>query len=151
MKKKVLFLCTGNSCRSQMAEGWAKSVYGHSIDSFSAGTSPRGIDPLAINVMAEVGIDISQYESKHLNTLNHLQFDLVIPVCDKAARNCPIPPKRSRVVHVPFEDPPLLARYARSEEEALQHYRRVRDDIKQFITKLSSFFLCRKYGGTELM
>ena len=139
-KKKVLFLCTGNSCRSQMAEGWAKSMHGQTIDAYSAGTSPHSVNPLAIKAMAEVGINISEHESKHLNSLNHLQFDLVITVCDNAASSCPIPPKGASVVHAPFDDPPQLAKDAKNEEDALERYRRVRDEIKHFISKLPSFF-----------
>ena len=137
-KKKVLFLCTGNSCRSQMAEGWARSLHSQLIDTYSAGTSPHGVNPLAIKVMAEAGIDISRHESKHLDTLNHLKLDLVITVCDNAASNCPIPPKGTRVVHVPFDDPPQLAKGTKSEEEALQHYRRVRDEIRDFMAEMPS-------------
>ena len=137
-KKKVLFLCTGNSCRSQMAEGWARSLHSQLIDTYSAGTSPHGVNPLAIKVMAEAGIDISRHESKHLDTLNHLKLDLVITVCDNAASNCPIPPKGTRVVHVPFDDPPQLAKGAKSEEEALRHYRRVRDEIRDFMAEMAS-------------
>lgn len=139
-KKKVLFLCTGNSCRSQMAEGWAKSLHAQTIDAYSAGTSPHRVNPLAIEAMAEVGIDISGHESKHLNSLRNVQFDLVITVCDDAASSCPIPPKGACVVHVPFEDPPQLAKDTKSEADALQHYRRVRDEIKHFISELPSFF-----------
>lgn len=139
-KKKVLFLCTGNSCRSQMAEGWANYLHGHTIEAYSAGTRPLSVNPLAIKAMAEVGIDISGHESKHLNSLSHLQFDLVITVCDNAASSCPIPPKGCRVVHVPFDDPPQLAKDAKTEENALQHYRRVREEIKHSISKLPSFF-----------
>jgi arsenate reductase len=139
-KKKVLFLCTGNSCRSQMAEGWAKSLHGQTIDAYSAGTSPHSVNPLAIMAMAEVGIDISGHESKQLNSLNHVQFDLVITVCDNAARSCSIAPKGVRVVHVPFQDPPQLAKDTESDKDALQHYRRVRDEIKHVISKLPSFF-----------
>ena len=137
-KRKILFLCTGNSCRSQMAEGWANSEYPQLVEAYSAGTSPRSLDPLAIKAMVEVGIDISQQESKHLNFLSHSQFDLVITVCDSAASSCPIPPRGSRVIHVPFDDPPQLAKDAKTEEEALQHYRRVRDELKDFIFKLPS-------------
>lgn len=123
-----------------MAEGWAKSMHSQTIDAYSAGTSPHGVNPLAIKVMAEVGIDISGHESKHLKSFNHLPFDLVITVCDNAASSCPIPPKGARVMHVPFNDPPQLAKDSKNEEEALQHYRRVRDEIKHFISKLPSFF-----------
>jgi arsenate reductase len=121
-----------------MAEGWARSLHSQLIDTYSAGTSPHGVNPLAIKVMAEAGIDISRHESKHLDTLNHLKLDLVITVCDNAASNCPIPPKGTRVVHVPFDDPPQLAKGAKSEEEALRHYRRVRDEIRDFMAEMPS-------------
>lgn len=139
MKRKVLFLCTGNSCRSQIAEGWARFLFGQSIDAYSAGTDPHGINPLAVKVMSEVGVDISQHKSKHLDSLNSVRFDLVITVCDNAASNCPMPPEDTRVVHVPFEDPPQLAKDSKNEVEALRHYRRVRDEIKHFIFKLPSY------------
>ena len=123
-----------------MAEGWAKSMHGQTIDAYSAGTSPHSVNPLAIKAMAEVGINISEHESKHLNSLNHLQFDLVITVCDNAASSCPIPPKGASVVHAPFDDPPQLAKDTKNEEDDLERYRRVRDEIKHFISKLPSFF-----------
>ena len=123
-----------------MAEGWAKSLHGQLIEAYSAGTSPHRVNPLAIKAMAEAGVDISAHESKHLNSLNHVQFDLVITVCDNAASSCPIPPEGARIVHVPFDDPPQLAKNAPNEESALEHYRRVRDEIRQFISELPSFF-----------
>ena len=137
-RRKVLFLCTGNSCRSQMAEGWARSLHHQLIDAYSAGTDPHGLNPLAIKVMAEAGIDISKHESKHIDALTHLKFDLIITVCDNAASSCPIPPNGTRIVHVPFDDPPKLAKDAKSEEDTLQHYRRVRDEIQYFIAKIPS-------------
>ena len=136
IKRKILFLCTGNSCRSQMAEGWAKSLHPDIIDSYSAGTSPHGVNMLAVKVMAEAGVDISGYQSKHINSLSNIKFDLVVTVCDNAASNCPVPPKGSRVIHAPFEDPPQLAKNAKTEEEALQYYRRIRDEIHSFILAL---------------
>src|SRR5690606_24310724 len=89
-KLKVLFLCTGNACRSQMSEGWARHLRGDQIDTFSAGVAPHGLDPRAVQVMAEAGVDISAHTSKHLDTLLHLPFDYVITVCDNAAGSCPI-------------------------------------------------------------
>lgn len=135
-RRKVLFLCTGNSCRSQMAEGWARSLHNQLIEAYSAGTDPHGLNPLAIKVMAEAGIDISKHESKHIDALAHLKFDLIVTVCDNAASSCPISPKGTRVVHVSFDDPPKLAKDAKSEEDALQHYRRVRDEIRHFIAEV---------------
>jgi len=139
-KLKILFLCTGNSCRSQMAEGWAKHLKSDSIESWSAGIETHGLNPSAVKVMAEVGVDISGQESTNVDTLMDVPFDYVITVCDNAAENCPIFPGKSTVIHVGFDDPPKLARSAKNEEEALGHYRRVRDEIKQFIETLPGFF-----------
>jgi arsenate reductase len=133
---KVLFLCTGNACRSQMAEGWARHLKGDSIDAFSAGIAPHGLDPRAVRVMAEAGVDISGHRSKHVDDLAGQPFDYVVTVCDHANEHCPIFPGATRRVHVSFEDPPRLARNARSEQEALAHYRRVRDGIRAFIETL---------------
>ena len=132
----VLFLCTGNSCRSQMAEGWARLLKGGAIEAYSAGTAPRGLDPRAVTVMAEVGVDISGHRSKSVDELGDLEFDYVITVCDSAHESCPFFPGATKVVHVGFDDPPRLARDAKTEEEALQHYRRVRDEIRAFVEKL---------------
>lgn len=135
-KTRVLFLCTGNSCRSQMAEGWARALIGDRVDAYSAGTEPHGLNPLAVKAMQECGIDISKHSSKTLDSLGALQLDLVVTVCDKAAAACPTPPKGARFIHVPFDDPPRLALSAKTEQEALLHYRRVRDEIKAFVIKL---------------
>ncbi len=133
---KILFLCTGNSCRSQMAEGLARSMKGADIEAFSAGTEPHGIDPRAIEVMNEIGIDISGQKSKHVDSLAGIPFDYVITVCGNADRNCPHFPGPVRIIHVGFDDPPALARAARDNEEALSHYRRVRDEIRAFVATL---------------
>jgi arsenate reductase (thioredoxin) len=135
-KLKVLFLCTGNACRSQMSEGWARHLRGDQIESYSAGVAPHGLDPRAVKVMAEAGVDISAHASKHLDALLHVPFDYVVTVCDNAAESCPIFPGNARKVHRSFQDPPSLARTAQSEEEALEHYRRVRDEIRIFIEAL---------------
>jgi len=135
-KLKVLFLCTGNACRSQMSEGWARHLRGDQIDAYSAGVAPHGLDPRAVRVMAEAGVDISAHTSKHLDTLLHLPFDYVVTVCDNAAGSCPMFPGDSRKIHRSFEDPPALARRAQSEEQALDHYRRVRDEIRAYIETL---------------
>lgn len=132
---RILFLCTGNSCRSQMAEGWARALKPDSIVAFSAGTKPHGLNPLAIRVMAEAGVDISLHTSKHIDSLRGQPFDFVVTVCDAAHEACPILPG-ARIVHAGFEDPPRLARDAKSDEEALPHYRRVRDQIRDFIMTL---------------
>ncbi|MFN7021124.1 MAG: arsenite efflux transporter metallochaperone ArsD [Phycisphaerales bacterium] len=134
-RPKVLFLCTGNSCRSQMAEGWAKALKSDVIEAFSAGTNPHGTNPLAIRAMAEVGVDISGHASKRPEDLG-IEFDYVVTVCDAANESCPIFPARTRVIHVGFDDPPRLAKGAKNDEEAMPHYRRVRDEVKVFINTL---------------
>jgi arsenate reductase len=138
-KSKVLFLCTGNSCRSQMAEGWANQLKSDQIESFSAGTEPHGMNARAIKVMAEAGVDISGHHSKHLDELAHVPFDYVITVCDDANEACPIFPGKAKRIHVGFDDPPPLAKDARTEEEALAHYRRVRDEIRRFVERIDNY------------
>ena len=133
---KILFLCTGNSCRSQMAEGWARHLKGGVIEAYSAGLDTRGLNPLAVKVMAEAGVDISGHRSKHVGELREVPFDYVVTVCDHAHESCPLFPGGTKVVHVGFDDPPRLAKAAKNEEEALQHYRRVRDEIRALIEKL---------------
>lgn len=128
---RVLFLCTGNSCRSQMAEGWAKHLKPGEIEAYSAGTKPHGLNPLAVRAMAEVGVDISGYTSKRPEDIG-VPFDVVVTVCDGAHEACPAMPG-ARTVHALFDDPPRLAQGASSEEEAMGHYRRVRDAIRAFI------------------
>lgn len=140
MKRRVLFLCTGNSCRSQMAEGWANKLLRNTIEAYSAGTEPHPLNPLAVRVMQESGVDISHHQSKSLESLSGIHFDLIVAVCDNASKSCPIPPIGTKVVHAPFEDQPKLAQNAPNEEMALQHYRRVRDEIKNFALTLSSLF-----------
>ena len=135
-KPKILFLCTGNSCRSQMAEGWAQHLKGNVLEAYSAGVAPQGLNPHAVRVMAEVGVDISHHRSKHLEELRDIEFDYVVTVCDNAQEACPVFPGRAKMVHVPFEDPPRLAAQAGTEAEALEHYRRVRDQIRQFVERL---------------
>jgi arsenate reductase (thioredoxin) len=133
---KVLFLCTGNSCRSQMAEGWTRHLKGGVIEPYSAGIATHGLNPSAVKVMAEAGVDISGHRSKHLRELDDVAFDYVVTVCGHAHESCPVFPGKTRVVHVGFDDPPALAKTATSEEEALGHYRRVRDEIRAFIERL---------------
>lgn len=133
---RVLFLCTGNSCRSQMAEGWGKKLLAGRAEVFSAGSKPGSVDPRAIKVMAEAGVDISGHRSKHSDEFKGQAFDLVVTVCDKARESCPLWLGPARKLHHSFEDPPHLAKEARTEEEALGHYRRVRDEIKAFIEGL---------------
>lgn len=135
-KLKVLFLCTGNSCRSQMAEGWARQLKGTVLEPYSAGTDPHGLNSLAVKAMAEVRVDISSHRSKSVSDLGDVEFDYVITVCDAASEACPVFPGRAKVVHVGFDDPPKLAAGAKTEQDALPHYRRVRDEIRAFVEKL---------------
>jgi arsenate reductase len=132
-KLRVLFLCTGNSCRSQMAEGWARHLKGDIIKAFSAGIEKHGVNPLAAKVMAEAGVDISGQYSKLIDELPREDFDLVVTVCDNAAESCPSFPGNSRIISMNFPDPPKMAAKAKSEEEKLVCYRQVRDDIRRFV------------------
>ena len=140
---KVLFLCTGNSCRSQMAEGWARHLKGDAIHAYSAGIETHGLNPNAVKVMSEAGVDISDQRSKHVDELKDVEFDYVVTVCGHAHESCPMFPGGAKVVHVGFDDPPKLARDAKTEEGALQHYRRARDDIKSFVESLPGKLLAR--------
>ncbi len=135
-KLKVLFLCTGNSCRSQMAEGWARRLKSGSIEPYSAGVQPHGLNKLAVQVMKEAGVDIGGHRSKHVDELKNVPFDFVVTVCDDAHKACPVFPGKTEVVHVGFDDPPTLAKSAKTEADALAHYRRVRDQIRAFIETL---------------
>lgn len=131
--KNILFLCTGNSCRSQMAEGWAKYFHGTKFNFYSAGTEKHGLNMRAVKVMKESGVDISHHFSKTLDDLKDVKFDLVVTVCGHANENCPVFFGAPRIVHVGFDDPPKLAKDLVDEEEILFHYRRVRDEIKKYI------------------
>jgi arsenate reductase len=135
-KLKVLFLCTGNSCRSQMAEGWARHLKSEVIEPYSAGIETHGLDPRAVKVMAEAGVDISHHRSKNVSESMDVPFDYVVTVCGNANETCPMFPGWSRVVHVGFDDPPNLAKKAKTPEEALNCYRRVRDEIRAFVENL---------------
>jgi arsenate reductase len=135
-KRKILFLCTGNSCRSQMAEGWTRHLKGDLIEPYSAGIEVHGLNPNAVKVMAEAGVDISGHRSKHLDELKDVPFDYIVTVCNHANETCPFFPGKARRVHIGFDDPPRLARGAKTDEEALAHYRRVRDEIRDFVLTL---------------
>ena len=137
-KTKILFLCTGNSCRSQMAEGWTRHLRGDVYEAYSAGIETHGLNPNAVRVMAEAGVDISGQRSQHVDELADVELDLVITVCGHAHEQCPIFPGGAKVVHHGFDDPPRLAREASTEEEALGHYRRVRDEIRAYVESLPS-------------
>jgi arsenate reductase len=137
MKKlKVLFLCTGNSCRSQMAEGWARALKNDVIEAYSAGIETHGLNPNAVKVMDEAGVDISHHKSENVADLLHIPFDYVITVCGHANEHCPLFPGKAKVIHVGFDDPPKLAAQVTGEEAKLDCYRRVRDEIKAFIKTL---------------
>lgn len=132
----ILFLCTGNACRSQMAEGWARYLKGDVLHAYSAGISPHGLDPRAVKVMAEAGVDISDHTSKHLDDLGAVALDYVVTVCDHAAESCPLFLGKVAKRHHSFQDPPRLAADENDEQAALDHYRRVRDEIRAFIETL---------------
>lgn len=135
-KLKILFLCTGNSCRSQMAEGWAHALKSDVLEPYSAGIETHGLNPNAVKVLAEAGVDISSQKSENVADLLHIPFDVVITVCGHAHENCPVFPGHAKVIHVGFDDPPKLAAELNDEEEKLNCYRRVRDEIKAFIEQL---------------
>jgi len=141
--QKVLFLCTGNSCRSQMAEGFAHALAAGALDARSAGVVAKGLDPRAVKVMAEAGVDISEQRSKTVDELAGVTFDWVVTVCDRARESCPVFPGATRTLHAGFDDPPELARSAASEEQALAHYRRVRDEIRRFVESLPASLATR--------
>lgn len=132
-KTNILFLCTGNSCRSQMAEGWARELLADKVEAYSAGIEAHGMNPNAIQVMKEAGVDITGQSSKLADSLSEVPLDLVITVCGHADENCPALLTKTKVVHVGFDDPPKLAKAAATEEEALDCYRRVRDEIRDFV------------------
>ena len=131
---KILFLCTGNSCRSQMAEGWARHLKGETIDAWSAGLVKHGLNPYALRVMAEAGVDISGQRSKTIEELPEVSFDYVITLCDHASESCPYFP--GLILHHGFPDPPTLAAACTTEEEKLACYRQVRDLIRAYVLTL---------------
>jgi arsenate reductase len=132
-KIKVLFLCTGNSSRSQIAEGWARHLKNEVIDAYSAGILPIGISSRAIKVMSEASVDISNHKSKHVDELKGIDFDYVVTLCDNAAENCPAFQGKTKIIHKPFEDPNLAVGSA---ESVLAVFRKVRDQIKAFVEKM---------------
>ena len=136
MRIKVLFLCTGNSCRSQMAEGWARHLKAGQVEAYSAGIEKHGLNPYAVKVMAEVGVDISGQYSKTVADLGPVQFDYLVMVCGHADENCPVFPGKTRVVHAGFDDPPKLTKDIPHDEEKLAVYRRVRDEVRAFVERM---------------
>lgn len=145
-KIKLLFLCTGNSCRSQMAEGWTRYLKGDEIEVYSAGIETHGLNPNAVKVMKEAGVDISDHKSENIADFinNKIKLDYVITVCGHANETCPVFPGNTKKIYIGFDDPPKLAENAATEKEALIHYRRVRDEIRKFVETLPES-LIKKY------
>lgn len=141
-KKKVLFLCTGNACRSQMAEGLCRHFNSASIEAYSAGIETHGLNPQAVRAMAEIGIDIASHYSKTADDLANIEFDAVITVCDQAHESCPTFDAHTQILHRAFDDPPRLARDAPSEDAAMDCYRRVRDEISEYVRALPQLLIC---------
>ncbi len=135
-KLKILFLCTGNTCRSQMAEGLTLHLKSDLISPYSAGVDPGEMNLRAVKSMAEIGIDISGGFPKTIESLGNITFNYVITLCDQANESCPLFPGKTKRLHRGFEDPPKLAETAATEEEAMGHYRRVREEIRAFVEKL---------------
>ena len=139
-KIKVLFLCTGNSCRSQMAEGLCRELRGDLIEPYSAGVETHGLNPHAVSAMQEIGVDISHHRSKTVDEIGDVRFDFVIAVCGHAQQTCPVFPAESRVVLRQFDDPPRLAAEEADPESGMTHYRRVRDEIRDYVSGLPDTF-----------
>ncbi len=140
-KIKVLFLCTGNSCRSQMAEGWANHLLSDKVEAYSAGIEKHGLNQNAVRVMMEAGVDISSHHSKLTGELGISDFDYVITVCGHADENCPFFPAKTKIIHRGFDDPPRLVQNAASGEDKLGIYRRVRDEIRDYIIALPGILM----------
>jgi len=132
-KIKVLFLCTGNACRSQMAEGWTRHLKSDVIEAYSAGVWPVGVSSRAIQVMAEAGVDISSHTSNHVDDFLEIDFDYVITLCDNARENCPVFSSRAKIIHKPFEDPTFVVG---NTDEIMRAFRRTRDQIREFVETL---------------
>lgn len=143
-KLKVLFICTGNSCRSQMAEGWAQHLKSDVIDAYSAGVRPIGVSSRAIKVMAEKGVDISKQISKHIDDLPGVDFDYVVTLCNNAAENCPVFGGNAITIHRPFADPYFASG---SEEQIMAEFRKSRDEIKAFIQNLPESLITNTTGS----
>ena len=146
---RILFLCTGNSCRSQMAEGWAREFYSDRLAAYSAGVKPTGLNPDAVRVMREIGVDISSQRSKCVDELSGISFDCVITVCDDAKEVCPVFPNALKVVHRSFDDPPRIANEDATEDERLMPYRRVRDEIRDFVSKLPDALISARSANAD--
>lgn len=142
-KIKVLFLCTGNSCRSQIAEGWAKYLKGDIMDVYSAGIAPGSLNQMAVKVMTEAGVDISAQRPKHVEELKDIDFDYVVTVCDNARENCPIFPHKTRYFHKTFEDPTFTTG---TKQQIKTAFVKLRDRMKEFIAKMPEVL---EKGSTE--
>ena len=129
MKKKILVLCTGNSCRSQIAEGYLRQYAGNTAEVYSAGVETHGVNPKAIATMKEDGIDISDQTSNHIDEYRNIHFDFVITVCDNAKERCPVFPSTAQTFHQNFPDP---AKATGTEEEIEDQFRQVRQLIKEY-------------------
>lgn len=138
MKKKILVLCTGNSCRSQIAEGYLRSFAKERADIYSAGIETHGVNPKAIATMEDEGIDISNHTSNHIDEYRNIDFDFVITVCDHAKENCPFFPAKARLFHHNFPDP---AKAIGSEEEIIQEFKQVRNRIKDYCKQFVEDYL----------
>ncbi|GAB1400069.1 arsenate reductase ArsC [Aminivibrio sp.] len=138
-KPKVLFLCTGNSCRSQMAEGWTRYFHNGAVKAYSAGIEAHGLNPFAVEAMKEAGVDISGQRSKNVTELLDVHFDYAVTLCGDADERCPFFPGETRVIHVGFDDPPKLALLEKTEEGKMNCYRRIRDEIRAFVEDLPGF------------
>jgi arsenate reductase len=134
-RPRVLFLCTGNSCRSQMAEGWTRHLLGDRVEACSAGLTAKGLNPDAVRVMSEAGVDIAGQTSDEITRFADASIDLVVTVCGHAHETCPVFPGGARVVHHGFDDPPALAEGIADEAKRLEPYRRVRDEIRAFVER----------------
>ena len=132
-KSKVLFVCTGNACRSQMAEGWARQLKSDTIEAYSAGVSPAGVSTRAIAVMAEAGVDISAHRSQHVNECADMDFDYVVTLCGNAEQKCPVFSGGPRHVHRAFDDPVMVLG---TDDQIMATFRKARDQIKAFVETL---------------
>lgn len=137
-KVNILFLCTGNSCRSQMAEGWARYLLSDRCVAYSAGIVAKGLDPRAVETMRIAGVDISRQRSQRIDDLPKIAFDVVVTVCDNARESCPVFPGVAVTIHHAFDDPPFVAQ-RRSDAEAVMIYGRVRDQIREFVEALPAY------------
>ncbi|MBU3741662.1 MAG: arsenate reductase ArsC [Candidatus Kapabacteria bacterium] len=135
----ILFVCTGNSCRSQMAEGWARHLLSHQCVAYSAGITAKGLDPRAIEAMRRAGVDISRQRSQPIDQLPNIAFDIVVTVCDNARESCPVIPGVAVSIHRSFDDPPHLAQ-GMTDDQAMIVYGRVRDQIRDFVQAMPAYF-----------